>query len=242
MLPLISMFAAATREELIARNPALGLDLPALDTRIPQPWSSLQMQRFLAGVAGTELFPLWMMLANTGCRIGEATALRVADLDLEPANLTIWIRRTDRRIGGDAGTKTSRSGRTVSIEPALARVLHEVIAGRDGEDHVFRRRDGSPWRASQVRYWLGREAERLGLPPLTLHEFRHTAATQMVANQVPDAVIKAMLGHKSIVTTIDTYTHVNSAMQRVGSSTLARLYGMDTPADTTTSPPDAAEN
>ena len=44
---------------------------------------------------------------------------------------------------------------------------------------------------------------------LTPHVFRHTFATRLVAKDVPYETTKTIMGHSSIRTTIDLYTHIN---------------------------------
>jgi integrase len=52
---------------------------------------------------------------------------------------------------------------------------------------------------------------RLGIPKpqgSALHLLRHTVTSQMLAAGVPVAVVSARLGHKSIRTTLDIYSHM----------------------------------
>jgi len=42
---------------------------------------------------------------------------------------------------------------------------------------------------------------------VTPHMFRHTHATEMIKDGVPIRVIQKRLGHRSVSTTMDTYTH-----------------------------------
>ena len=42
------------------------------------------------------------------------------------------------------------------------------------------------------------------------HAFRHTYATELLRNGVPAEVVRALLGHASVTTTVGTYAHLTA--------------------------------
>ncbi len=50
------------------------------------------------------------------------------------------------------------------------------------------------------------------LPPIRFHDMRHTAATILLARGVHVKMVAEMLGHSTIVLTLDTYSHLIPAM------------------------------
>jgi integrase len=54
--------------------------------------------------------------------------------------------------------------------------------------------------------------ERSGLPPLTFHELRHTFASLSFAAREHPGMVQKILGHSSIVQTMDTYSHLVPGM------------------------------
>jgi len=71
--------------------------------------------------------------------------------------------------------------------------------------------------------------EKACLPPLTFHVLRHTFATfQLAAGERPK-VVQEILGHSSIKTTMDTYSHVIPGMQEEAAGRLQRLLFDPTP-------------
>ena len=54
---------------------------------------------------------------------------------------------------------------------------------------------------------------RAGLPHMTFHQLRHTAATILLLKNVNPKIVSEMLGHASIAITLDTYSHVLPNMQ-----------------------------
>ena len=71
------------------------------------------------------------LLAETGCRKGEAAGLTWESVDLDAMTLTIDA-QLDRYTGERAPTKTERSVRTIVVTPALAAALkiRHLAAGR----------------------------------------------------------------------------------------------------------------
>src|SRR5215207_344559 len=50
--------------------------------------------------------------------------------------------------------------------------------------------------------------KRAGLPEIRFHDLRHTCATLLLTRNVNPKIVSEMLGHSSIVITLDTYSHV----------------------------------
>ena len=55
--------------------------------------------------------------------------------------------------------------------------------------------------------------QRAGLPVITFHQLRHTAATILLLKNVNPKIVSELLGHASITITLDTYSHVLPNMQ-----------------------------
>jgi integrase len=51
-----------------------------------------------------------------------------------------------------------------------------------------------------------------GLPPVRFHDLRHTAASLLLAKGVHVKQVSEMLGHATIVLTLDCYSHLIPAM------------------------------
>jgi integrase len=53
-----------------------------------------------------------------------------------------------------------------------------------------------------------RQAARVGVPSIRLHDLRHSWATLALSSGVNPKVVAEQLGHSSIAITLDTYSHV----------------------------------
>src|SRR6266542_3513848 len=132
------------------------------------------------------------------------------------------------------GTKTPKSARRISIDPATVAMLRahrkaqatERLAwGPAWTDHglVFTREDGTPLRPRQVARSFDRLVAAAGLPALTMHGLRHSYATAGLAGGVDLKVMSERLGHANVAITADLYTHVLPAMDAAAAAAVAGL-------------------
>jgi integrase len=73
---------------------------------------------------------------------------------------------------------------------------------------VFTWKDGRPYHPEYLSQIFNRLVQKLGLPPIRLHDLRHCAATLSLAAGIHMKTIQVMLGHSSYRLTADTYTSV----------------------------------
>jgi integrase len=229
---------AAVRWQLVARNVADLADPPTPKATRPRPiptWTAEELSRFLASVAGDRTYPLWVVLASTGMRRGEALGARWEDVDLD---FSQWrVRRTLVAVGhelSESTPKTDRGRRSVALDPATVRVLREwrkrqleermawgpawIETGR-----VFTREDGADLHPERVSELFDRLVKRSGLPRLTVHGLRHTHATLALQVGVHPKVVQERLGHSSVAFTLDKYSHAIPAMQEDAAAKIAAL-------------------
>lgn len=220
---------------LLARNPAGHVDPPRAATSEMHVWSQDEVQRFLAFVVDDRLYALWAVLLATGLRRGEALGLRWEDVDLKRRRLS--IQRAVVVVGYDvqiSEPKTARGRRSVSIDPTTAALLvayrklqlEERLAwGPAWHDtgYVFTAGDGTLLHPQHVSVIFKRLAREAGVPPIRLHDLRHTAVTLALTAGIHPKVVSERLGHASIGITLDTYSHVGEGLQEEAASGIARL-------------------
>ena len=149
---------------------------------------------------------LLFVLAYAGPRWGEATALRVQDVDLLRSRL--YVRRSYSDVKGalvESTTKTHAT-RTLPLPTFLRAELEGLMDGRSTTDLIFTAPQGGPWRNSNFRSRRFDPAVKAaGLPALKIHELRHTAASLAVQAGANVKAVQRMLGHSTAAMTLDVY-------------------------------------
>lgn len=204
----LSAALAAAVPKHIPANPAAEQRLPQGDAKEADDemvlLTSEQVQKLIAEV--TEYWrPMVEFLVASGCRWGEASALRPGDVNRKAG--TVRIRR--------AWTYSQGGYRLVKVKGKGVRTINVPASVLDKLDYshewLFVNRAGGPVRSHGFHNRVWRPAvKRSGLDPAPrIHDLRHTCASWMITKGVPLPVIQGHLGHQSILTTIGVYGHVD---------------------------------
>lgn len=220
----------AVRDRLIAENPLSEIRRPRKAATVVPVMSAAEVEALLDAAKGTHFEALIVFVANTGCRIGEALALRWSDVDLD--NSTATIRRSSIN---STTTKTAAGVRTVPLLPEVVAALKvrrsQQRADRlkmgpgwqDRQDLIFTTGSGTPVDAHNARRNLRSVLKAAGLPQdRPWHTMRHSLATRLLNRGVAMPVVAAILGHASIRTTVDIYGHAEPA---INAEALAEVMG-----------------
>jgi len=219
-------FGAAVRWGRLIRNPADLADPPRVGSHSEEieTWSSSTLRSFLAATAEYREHALWVLLATTGTRRGEAVGLRWQDVDLNAGRLSVV--HTILSINGKilvSDPKTAKGRRAISLDSSTVAVLRDhrrrmledrMLVGADFSDEglVFHRPDGSCLRPETVSAAFLRRQKKLGLPRLTLKGLRHTWATLALEQGIHPRVVQERLGHSTIAITLGIYSHVSPTL------------------------------
>ncbi len=197
----------AVRQRRITWNPCSGIELPETAERDTVVWSPAQVGAFLeyADENGHRLALLYRLILLCGLRRGEAIGARWDNLDA--GHLTIT--QTVLQLGGRVvygKPKTKAGKRKISIPPGIdamlakhrdAQRLERWALGEAYEDNglIFCRKEGSVLHPEAVSRQFKALAVAVGLPPIKLHEGRHTAASLALEASLDVKVVSAALGH-----------------------------------------------
>jgi integrase len=203
---LSGILGLAVRDRRIPANPAIGLSLPRIRERTRRYLTATQV-RALAEAAGPGgRLPVYV-LAYCGLRWSELAALRVGRVDLMRRRIEVAEAMTEVNGGRIVwGTPKSHESRSVPIPRFLVDALAVHVAGRAADDLVFTTMARSPLRNRNARRsWFDDAAGAAGVPGLTPHELRHTAASLAVSAGANVKAVQRMLGHASAALTLDRY-------------------------------------
>jgi integrase len=198
------MLALAVRDRRLAYNPAEGVRLPRVSKREPLFLSHPQVDQLAAACGGYELFV--RLLAYTGLRWGEATALQVRRVDLMRRRLEVVRNAIDLGREVTYGSPKTHQHRSVPIPRSLVDELAQQVAGKQPDDLVFTSSRGAALRNHNFRSRVfAPAAAAIGVPDLTPHDLRHTAASLAVQAGANVKAVQRMLGHASAAMTLDVY-------------------------------------
>ena len=93
----------------------------------------------------------------------------------------------------------------------------------DRHDLVFRREDGKPIVPHLFSLAFQTAVRDAGLPPMRLHDLRHTHVALLAKAGVPAKVIQERLGHHSAAFTLDAYGGTFPSMHREAAERVAQL-------------------
>lgn len=249
---LAAMLDAAIDDGLILINPAKKrrtVNPPrSSQVRAQRPeivtWTGPQLQAFLTwnrDELNDELFPLWRTLAYTGMRRSEALALRWSDINFTTGRISLR-RAVDVTLPNTTKVTKTGSARVIDIDAETLRVLKAHKSDRGaislslaradaylfGDDNgAIRVPDAVTSRWTRRLDWACAKIE--GLPRVTLKGLRHTHATLLLELGEHPKVVQERLGHSTITTTMNIYSHVTPTMQKSAIDRFAAHLG-DAPA------------
>lgn len=223
MISLLNhIFGDAVIERLIAWNPVKGVKPlkrtePKARDNIHRALSIEETKSFFTAASGSWYYPLYLFMLSSGCRAGEAGALKVSDI----YDGHVHIERTITKdayglyhIG--ANTKTDSGVRSIpytdDIRSAVEKqkaaniVMFGNIIPIDG--HLFASPTGSLLNETVVNRDIKKICEAAGIDRFTSHAFRDTFATRAVEGGMNPKTLQEILGHADISVTMNLYAHV----------------------------------
>lgn len=227
----------AVKWELLSQTPTAAATPPRARRREMQPLTPRQVHNLFTSTADESLHALWVLLCTTGLRIGEASGLEWQHVDLSSGTLTVQQAVQHQQGKGLVfiEPKTGRSRRTVHLATGTiaALRLHQDrqklawrAAGKPWDETrlVFCTKAGRPLAPSNIRRSLHRALTQAKLPLIRVHDLRHTAATYLLSIGTHPKKVQELLGHSSIMLTMDTYSHVLPTMHQEIADQMDRLF------------------
>ena len=207
----------AVKQGTLKRNILDSVIAPKVVKKEIEVWDAETRARAMTVLRESQYGDFYQLGLMTGMRRGELAGLKWANVNLP--NQQLQVVNTLQRITGqglmNGQPKTERSRRSIALSPDTVALLHE-IRGRQitqqlevsdawtDSGYVFTDASGMP---------VDPNVATAGLPKLTIHGLRHTHATILLEQGVNPKVVSERLGHASVATTMDIYSHVLPDMQ-----------------------------
>lgn len=163
---------------------------------------------------------LFNTVLETGMRIGEALALTYKDIDLTKS--TIDINKTQIAVSASkfkiTKTKTASSNRTIKITEKLSSQIKEFkeyqkkFICENNLNYVFVNENNKKILYNNIGVMYADIKYKTGIC-FHFHQLRHYNATALVEAGVNLKAVQYRLGHSTIQTTLQVYTHATDKMQ-----------------------------
>ena len=228
----------AERQGLIVRNVAALAQGPRIPRGEARALAVGEVRALLTKAKGDRHEVAFVLLVETGMRLGELLGLRWEDVDVDGRQLQ--IRQTLSSLGGRiilSEPKTATSRRLYELSPQAidalkvhrARQAAERLAAGSAwaaSGHVIATEIGTPVDPSNFRRRFATISKAAGIQKCHPHELRHTAASLMLSRGVPLHIVADVLGHSSISVTKDVYGHLVAGERRFATDAISTaIYG-----------------
>ena len=217
-----TILTQAEKEMLVPYNAAAKATPPKVEKHDP---NYFQPEDITAILKALDTEPLkWQLITHlmivTGCRRGEIMGLQWEKVDFENSRVKIDKALVSSKSKGTylGNTKTSDirylnlPAETINLLRLHKREqLRLQIANGDRWRHtgfVFTTDDGCNMNPDSITGWLHDFSRRHNLPHINPHAFRHTVASVLLANGTDIVTVSKQLGHASVNTTENFYSHI----------------------------------
>ena len=218
---LSSAFARGIKWGVVPSNPVSQSEPPVPRRRSGMALSPAQQKLLIDSATGCWCLPVFLELsAATGARRGEVLALRWSDIEDGAVSISRSLSQT--RAGLAFKETKNQSSRFVALPnsavKALAdhrkaqRALLEQFGStyRTELDLIFAEPDGAPLKPNSISSAVSALFKRLKIPKpkgASLHLFRHSHGSHLLAAGMELPAVSERLGHSSVMVTATVYSH-----------------------------------
>ena len=193
-------------EGYIQDNPLAKFPLPKVPQNLVKVLTQDQIKTLLAQIdrttpMGAKYFSILLLLLDTGVRISELISIQMNKLNLQDGYVEVLGKGQKQRV--------------VPFSKGIRKQILHYLSHCRGQicpsdsPYLFPTPDGGPISPNSIQQYLRRLAKLAGLSGVRCspHIFRHTFATQALANGANVFVLRDIMGHSSLTTTLK-YTHL----------------------------------
>ncbi len=234
---LHAFYENACENEIIPVNPMLKLKRPRQrkEEVIEEPVSySEEEVKYILKCVKLEK-PMWKALMffmiDSGCRCGEAMALKWEEIDFNNGKVNICrnVQYTSEKGVYICSPKNGKN-REIYLNNQVLDIMYEWKSDQrikadtrnvDCRGFCFTKLDGSLMMPGCFNAYLCRFGKKYGINGIHPHALRHTMATLSISNGADIVSVSKKLGHSKVAVTLNIYSHANEKAQKRSSEILA---------------------
>ena len=222
---LNSGYKHAEIADVVRKNPCLGIVLPSQKEHTKEvfPLTVQEVEKLKNALKSDSCCygNAYLLILNTGLRMGEALSLRWEDVNFE--NQTISIDKNNvltkkrgadgERIGGyelhtQNSTKTASGNRIIPINHSAEQALRALQKNNETPYVIVNSRQHQVLPSNFERSFHALLRKANINKSYGVHALRHTFASMLFAKGVDVKFVSKLLGHSSVKITYDTYVHL----------------------------------
>lgn len=228
---LCAILDFAVDHGLLAKNPCRKsngkinkISLPKTDRTRPTIALTPEELKDLASACG-QYQTLVLLAGISGLRWAEIIGLQVQDID--STGKYIQVTRSLSEVNGHfhaGGTKTGQT-RVVYLPEILQSRLQVLLIGKRPDDLVFTNSVGNPISLANFTKRIFQPGiESSGIPRITPHDLRHTAASNAISSGANVLNVSNMLGHSDPSITLKRYGHLFNRDQEILAESIDKKF------------------
>ena len=205
---LRTFYGYLEKRGIVDRDPFAGISMRKKESRLPAVLTEDEVRELLSlprnSFRDERDHMLFLLIYNSGMRIGEALSVNVGDIDFQKRRILITGKGDKERFV--FFSKVTADGLRLYL-PLRSEYLEGL--GKGDEEALFIGTKGGRLPFSSAHIIFDEYRARLGWQKeFTPHTLRHSFATHMMDRGADIRLVQELLGHESISTT-QIYTHVS---------------------------------
>lgn len=225
----------AVMRELIPKNPADRIERPKKEQYVADCYSVEECNQLLQCIQGEKLELVISLTLFYGLRRGEVLGLKWGAINFNQGTLSIIHSVNLAPVDGHYEifkrdkVKRKSSFRTLPLISPLAEKLKYEAQRRFGESspptdaYICVDEKGELFKPNYLSQGFDKLLKRHNLRKIRFHDLRHSCANLLIASRVPLIEVQQWLGHSSIATTADLYSHLSYETKIASADTLKKI-------------------
>lgn len=214
--------SAVNKYNIISKSPATNLEIKIKkEPSKKKALTEAELKDLISRTNNLKYKVIFSLAGMCGLRIGEILGLKWDKINFDENNIKIDIqwKNLDDGTTGFGELKTPNSYRTIPLPPYVKKVLTQWknYKPTDISNRIIVYKELQGLTPLFKNY-----TKKLGYD-LSIHEFRHTYATSLIARGIDFKTVAKLMGH-DVVQTMKTYSHVTDEMLNNATKTINKIF------------------